>query len=794
MVALGWWLAAALTTAEVSLSVNGQPLDSAGCAVVPGQVNRLVVRGLEAGATLRLVRLQPDGRRWEQSARAERPSSQTTFDLGLFAVPCRFDYEAGTLWRRACRFELSMTRPDGPAETRAFFWTVGPNNVEVLKAGTEVRVPHVGWAESKTARPLDPPLELWLAPEVLTDQNDLRVMYRRRVEWDKHRRPTTIAGRLRIGTETGGLPLLERDVEIGPAAATLRLDPAGWAPGQYRIEICPRVEGTADHEGPVVVYRRVAPRTRAVRLSPLAPWQFERDPTRTDVRLATVSDDAIASLKLRGHYALFATVAKEPCYVQVGRAGLIRGVRGTRVFVDAADLSGQTLRLHSRPESLGELLLVPVTADSVRQTLAACRQPPLPLRGVTDWTDYFVPPSIHHSAGGRAALDQFEVMLAGQAELGLSAIEWAVGRSVVSYYSRLPQTTRFPAGSLDAAPAEIRPTYAGAVAMLQATDPLDYVLSQRQARGVTILPWLAMQRHYGVRAYGGIFASRWFAEHPQWHEWPKNAAKPSGSTVCYFFPEVRRERVDILCELAERLPDGLLVDCCRQVPLLLYHPEMVAAYQQQTGVDPRTLDADDGQRYVDWIRWRADWFTQVLRDLKARLGPIRARSGRPIPVVLRVPTKGLFYNLAQGLDVEHWCRQGLLDALQLDPLEDCAGRGANHAVTPYVDLAHRYRLPVFGGVNGNTFWNYPAILRRAIGLCRSGVDGLELYESNNFAVSTERRWLVPLLGNADLAERFLQTSNLEACYPIWSRQAAAGFDNHSFRGQWSVLGHGGSSL
>jgi hypothetical protein len=799
MIALTCWVIAALSGAELQLSVEGKAVGDAGCVIVPGQPNRLLVRALEAeigsaGIGLKLARIQPDGRRGEQSARLTRQSPQAVLDLGLFAVPCQFDYEAGTLWRRACRFELTVTGPTQAGSRQAFFLTVGPGDREVLALGQESRAAHLGWSESKRSRPLDPPIELWLAPEVLSNENDLGVMYRRRVAWEKGPPATAIRGRLRVTAEAGGRPLVEREVQVGPAAAAERIDASAWKPGRYRIEILPFVQGTADHDGPAVVYRRTPAESQAVRLSPSAPWQLRRDPSRGDVRIRAFEGDALARLALTGDYAVFATAAQSSCYLQVGRAGLVRGIRGERVFIEAANLTGQTIRLHSPPASLGELWLAPVTADSADSLRAACRRPPVPLRGVADWADYFAPPAIHHSAGARVALDQFDALLGGHAELGLSSIAWSVGRSWVEYHSRLAQTTRFPCKPLETIDPQFRDAYAGRTAMIAMTDPLDYVLSHRSAHGLTILPWLAMQRHYGARAYGGIFASKWFVEHPQWHEWAKNAARPTGSTVCYFFPEVRKERVDILCEVAERQPDGLVIDCCRQVPLLLYHPEMAAAYQQRTGVDPRTIDAADGPKYVDWIRWRADWFTQVLRDLKGRLGPIRARSGRAIPVVVRIPTKGLFYNLAQGIDLERWCREGLLDQIQLDPLEDCGGRGENHSVQPYVELAHRYRLRVFGGVNGNTFWNYPAVLRRAMGLCRAGVDGLELYESNNFAVSSERRWLVPLLGNAALAERFLEESNLEACYPTWSRTAAAGFDNHSFHGQWSVFGKGGTSL
>ena len=237
-----------------------------------------------------------------------------------------------------------------------------------------------------------------------------------------------------------------------------------------------------------------------------------------------------------------------------------------------------------------------------------------------------------------------------------------------------------------------------------------------------------------------------------------------------------------------------MIGWCRQVPILLYHPRMVAEYRARAGVDPLKIDASHEKQYGDWIRWRANFVTETLRELRSRLEPIRRKTGCAIPIAVRVPSKGLFYNMAQGLDVETWCREGLIHEIQLDPLEDCGWRGEPHDVRPYLELGRRHHLPVFGGINGNTFWNYTAILRRAAGLLEAGVAGIEFYESNNFASISPQRWIIPLLGSQAQLTDFLENSNIDACYPVWSRNAASGYDNHSFSGDWSVHGMGGNAL
>jgi len=223
---------------------------------------------------------------------------------------------------------------------------------------------------------------------------------------------------------------------------------------------------------------------------------------------------------------------------------------------------------------------------------------------------------------------------------------------------------------------------------------------------------------------------------------------------------------------------------------------MVEAYQARTGVDARKIDAFSGKAYEDWIRWRAGFFTELLRDLQRGLASVRAKTGKAIPVAIRFPSAGLFLNLAQGLDVEQWCREGLIDQMQLDPLEELAGKG-RHDIQPYLDLGRRYGVAVIGGIGSTGYLGDPNKrpshivpgLKRALGLLRAGVDGIDTYETNGVALSYESRFIVPLFANAKRLEEFLRGSNLEASYPVDAGNAAAGHDNHSRwdRG-WSVFG------
>ncbi len=329
--------------------------------------------------------------------------------------------------------------------------------------------------------------------------------------------------------------------------------------------------------------------------------------------------------------------------------------------------------------ALAELEFVPVTAESKKEMYARMASPEVPLYGINDWNDYFFDFSRLHP-------DQYRALVGAQREKGISTIPVQLGRSRMEYHSELPDVTTWPCAEevlrmIRANPGEFRGTrgmgFYGITYMINRYCPLRHLLASGEDIGAEVWGWLPMNRHYGPGHAGRGFdrASEWFLSNPQWRRWRKNAGSADRGEVSYFFEEVRRERVDIFLEAAGIGAPALLVGTTRQVPMLLYHPEMVKAYYGKTGVNPQEIDASDGELYGDWIRWRADHFTEVLRMLREGLRTIEEESGREIPVAIRIPSQGLFYNMAQGLDVEVWLREGLVDQVQLNPLEDCGGRG-----------------------------------------------------------------------------------------------------------------------
>lgn len=681
-----------------------------------------------------------------------------------------------------------------------------------LNPDRDVYVPGASWTMTPQdqGRQMDPPFELFLEPEVLSHPDEVQVRFGQREGLGLD----PVSGTLLVTRASDNRPLLTRDVTIGEAPSIERLDVSSFDQGDYRIELQPAVAGTSRREGPAIVYHRSARDPLDVQVSPLTPWMLKRDPAREEMTVSNFKEavarwggdvDAgewnisetlrgmgdvwakplVLRPMLEGYYAVFVRMVDDTfpgAYLRAGKDNVVRELymhnsvgsqESTDHFVAATDMTGGELAIFQSGiagQGIASLRLVPVTAESV-VILDKISRPPTPLGGINDYLDSF-------NVGSRLAADQWEFQVKTHAELGMRDLHWAIGRSGLSYDSKLPTSTRYWSVPLTASILEEYPYYGIWQYMVNQYCPLSEVEKYKDKYGIRIQPWLAMNRNYGS-AFGGVFASRWFMDNPQWHEWRKYDAGPGGTEqICYFFPEVRKERVDILCELAERPSDGLLVDGSRQPPMLGYHPEMVAAYIKTTGIDPRLIDASAGKDYEDWIRWRAGFFTQTLRELQERLTAIRQRTGKPIPVIVRIPSAGLLYSMAQGFDVESWFRERLLDRLELEPLEDFGGRGS-HDVRPYTELGRRYSIPIWAGINCNTMRNPTAVMKRTLGLHEADVDGLYFYESNVMSGIGPLRWVIPLLGDRQRLAEFLRASNVEACYPVKATDCCSGFDNHS---------------
>jgi hypothetical protein len=375
----------------------------------------------------------------------------------------------------------------------------------------------------------------------------------------------------------------------------------------------------------------------------------------------------------------------------------------------------------------------------------------------------------------RAVTDCIDAHLA----VGMNNIVWSCGRSVVSYRSDLPRAT------LQSTP-ELK-------LVLDTLCPLRTALDYGKQHGVTILGRLAMNRHYGS-GWNGV-SSRFAQDHPEYMERSKLGRRVT-HRLCYALDEVQDERIEILLEIQRIGVDALVLDFARQMPVLLYHDALVNPYRERTGEDPRALRSTDPADYAGWFQYRADVLTGFMRRFRERAVDQERRTGRPCPVIARVPDSAPWLMIAYGLDLERWYAEDLVDGVMLTPfprtIEDTALYPEHH-----VELAHRYGKSAIGGLgslnlmrsigNGESmrntgFFHPKPALAKVDRQLRAGADAVSIYQSETLARLEYLKPLIRDCGSKDTVDeksRRLADPDADTLFQNSSSEWSIGLDWHA---------------
>ena len=367
---------------------------------------------------------------------------------------------------------------------------------------------------------------------------------------------------------------------------------------------------------------------------------------------------------------------------------------------------------------------------------------------------------------------------------GITHLVWELGRSVLTYHSNLPAAT---CAGIDEN-IEGLDTRARAIAsMYRERCQLRAALSYAKRKGLVIYGRLCMNRHYRP---GSLARSAFAQNHPEWCELKKDGWMDP-TRLCYAMPEYRQERVAILQEAAEIGCDGLCLDFCRQPPAVRYHPAFVNSYREKTGNDPRKLSLSDRKDFLHWCQYRADSVTDLLRELKVAVDPVRERYDRKTPVQVRIPNDGFEANLIAGLDVTTWCKERLVDELALSELRWLA-EYQEWDDRPYIQLGKENGIPIYasssclpkqpGGWGGkvNPRGVNPLVLaRRTLRSLEAGAQGISLYQSD-----TGVRWpgmpaVLRAMGDEKALRKTVEDAHLAEAYPVTPENRDFGIDNHS---------------
>jgi hypothetical protein len=275
------------------------------------------------------------------------------------------------------------------------------------------------------------------------------------------------------------------------------------------------------------------------------------------------------------------------------------------------------------------------------------------------------------------------------------------------------------------------------------------------------------------------------------------------SRLCYAFPEYRAERIAAITEAARvtglrtgRHLQTIVLDFCRQPPMLQYHPRLCCAYEGETGLDPRRILAADVGRFVPWIRWRAAILTRFVREARAELDRLAEDQGWRTDLAVRITDLGPHINLLEGVDIEALCEEGSIDAIVTSPLNWIRGVW-QHDLRPYVALGGRHAIRVIAGVSLNQMTRFHGVsgavsgvvlARRVQSYQQQGAEGIAFYQSESGLEFDGFEAFIPVLADAGATAALLKDEAFLRRWPDTYLNSAYGLDCHSWFNDFTIDG------
>ena len=129
--------------------------------------------------------------------------------------------------------------------------------------------------------------------------------------------------------------------------------------------------------------------------------------------------------------------------------------------------------------------------------------------------------------------------------------------------------------------------------------------------------------------------------------------------LSYAFPETRRYVVSLFREMTQYPIDGVCLLYNRRPPLIAYEEPLIDGFRRHYGEDPRKLARSDPR----WVEYRCLALNSFMRELRQALDEEAERQGRRQPFQISAVVSRYEENLAHGMDLAAWIREGLVDTL-----------------------------------------------------------------------------------------------------------------------------------
>ena len=249
-------------------------------------------------------------------------------------------------------------------------------------------------------------------------------------------------------------------------------------------------------------------------------------------------------------------------------------------------------------------------------------------------------------------------------------------------------------------------------------DPICTLVAEGRRRGIKVMPWF----EYGLMEPAD---SAVVHENPSWvlakangQRWMAMHGNHRMAWLNPAHPEVRARFIGLVVETLKRCPmDGLQLDDHFAWPVEFgYDPTTVALYEQETGLAP---PRDHSNR--QWMKWRRNQLTSLLRELRQRLKQERLSTRISL-------SPGPFrsaYNLWLQ-DWELWALGGLIEELVVQNYAYSVRGFAKDLDQPALRKARSWGIPsqigVLAGFGKRT--NSMAVLEQKVRLARQRGHGV----------------------------------------------------------------------
>lgn len=251
------------------------------------------------------------------------------------------------------------------------------------------------------------------------------------------------------------------------------------------------------------------------------------------------------------------------------------------------------------------------------------------------------------------------------------------------------------------------------------------------------------------------FSSDFFWNHPQWRCLAQDGRKTN--QMSYAFPEVRQHVLEVLNEsFAISGATGINFNFMRGSPCVLYESPVRQAFQKKTGLDARKLKIDDPQ----FLKFKAEYVTEFIREARTLLDKISGHGKRK---ELSVCVYGDRHsNLMNGLDVESWADQKLVDLIvawpQSSDLQYICGKPAQGKQEGYLAkgnyrffhrLCSRNKIPFYLCILVVVAQHDGELISLVQDAYRNGVDGLYFWDAPSGRIIRNTNELLRHMGDKE---------------------------------------------